>query len=217
MSWSSTTWQQSSGIYDRIIELPFIQELILGTLAIDKFKFYIEQDSIYLAQFGRTLSLIAARAHQMHHVLNYIRFAEGAIVVENALHASYFKEHDIDGNAAISPACHYYTSYLLSTSALAQVEVAMAAVLPCFWVYQQVGDFIYQQQRHENNPYKNWINTYAGEDFRELVKKAITICDEVANTCSHSQQQAMTDAFLTACRLEWLFWESAWGLEKWRL
>jgi thiaminase/transcriptional activator TenA len=215
MSWSNTAWEQSTTIYDQIIRMPFIEELIAGTLPVEKFKFYISQDSNYLEHFGRSLSLIAARANQVEHVLDYIRFAEGAIVVENALHAGYFKEYDIAEKAAISPACHYYTSFLLSTAALAQVEVAMAAVLPCFWIYKKVGDYIYQQQHQANNPYKNWIDTYAGEEFGAKVTNAINICDKVALTCSATQQQAMTDAFVTACRLEWLFWDSAWRLEKW--
>ena len=214
MKWSEVAWSQSQEVYKKIIDMPFIQGLIDGTLPLEKFRFYIEQDSNYLEYFGRALAIIAGRVPATY-MLDYIRFSEGAIVVENALHASYFEEFGISGRAPIAPACHHYTSFLLSTSGTAPVEVAMAAVLPCFWIYKKVGDYIYEKQNNINNPYQNWINTYAGEEFGALVEKAIRICDEVALNCSPAQQEEMTRAFLAASRLEWLFWDSAWRLEQW--
>ena len=96
-----------------------------------------------------------------------------------------------------------------------QVEVAMAAVLPCFWVYKKVGDHIYSNQNKGKNPYQKWIDTYAGSEFGEIVDTAIKACDEVAKQCTADQRETMRDAFLTGCRLEWMFWDSAWRLEKW--
>jgi thiaminase/transcriptional activator TenA len=214
MLWSEQAWQRTAHIYDAIINMPFIKELIAGTLPVEKFQFYISQDALYLEQFGRALSLISARAQKTEHVLQYARFAEGAIVVENALHAAYFQQYDISEAAAVSPACHHYTNFLLSTCALAPVEVAMAAVLPCFWIYRRVGDHIYAQQSGVDNPYKNWIDTYSGEAFGELVNKAIRYCDEVANPL-HAEN--MFAAYEKACQLEYMFWDSAYVLEKWKV
>ena len=215
MNWSNQTWNEATPIYEKIISLPFIQELINGTLAEEKFKFYIAQDSIYLAEFGRALSLIAARAHHTTHALAFNQFAEGAIVVEHALHAGYFRRFNLTDQVTPSPTCQLYTQFLLAKAALDQVEIAMAAVLPCFWIYKEVGDYIYKQQRPENNPYQEWINTYAGEEFANIVHKAIIICDEVAKNCTSAQKQAMTNAYLMASKLEWMFWDSAYRMEQW--
>ena len=215
MSWSKTAWNRGNSIYERITSMPFNRELAEGTLEQEKFKFYIAQDSIYLAEFGRALSLVAARAHNTEHMLDFIRFAEGAIVVERALHASYFKQFGVAEGITASPTCQLYTQYLLNQAALGQLEVAMAAVLPCFWIYKKVGDHIYQNQTKADNPYQEWIDTYAGEEFGGIVERAIKICDEVAQTCSPSQQESMTEAFVMASKLEWMFWDSAYRLEKW--
>ena len=213
--WSEIAWKKADSIYAEIIRMPFITELMEGSLAREKFKFYISQDSHYLENFGRTLSLIAARAHRKDHVLDFIRFAEGAMVVESALHAGYFDQLGIAEKPPLSPTCHHYNSFLASTAAMAQVETAIAAVLPCFWIYKEAGDHILKHQNKNGNPYQEWIDTYAGEEFGILVKKAIQICDEAAVLCTPEQQNVMTEAFLTACRLEWSFWDSAWRLEKW--
>ena len=215
MNWSTNTWNSTQIIYDEILQMPFINDLMHGNLEIEKFQFYITQDSFYLDHFGRALAMIGARAQSIEDALSFIRFGEGAIVVENALHQSFFKEFKIHDKGMIQPACHHYVHYLKSKAATDQIEVAMAAVLPCFWIYKKVGDHVYHHQTTEHNPYQKWIDTYAGDEFGKLVDKAIQICDEVAANCSLNQQALMTEAFITSTRLEWSFWDAAYNLTKW--
>ncbi len=215
MKWTDKTWTQIEPIYQKILNMPFIEELQAGTLPLEKFQFYMGQDSFYLENFARSLALIGARAQSVSHALDFIRFAEGAIVVEKALHDSYFKEFGLNQRGNIEPTTHHYINFLKSTSALDQVEVAMAAVLPCFWIYQEVGDSIYKNQLSGENPYEKWIDTYAGKEFKELVIKAKNICDSVAENCSPQQQDCMTQAFVEASKLEFMFWDSAYQLKTW--
>lgn len=215
MKWSEQAWQQSKFIYNRIINMPFNQELMQGTLPVEKFKFYIGQDAVYLGAFSRALSLIAARSYTLPQTLAFIKFAEGAVVVEKALHEAYFKQFSINGLPAISPTCQNYTQFLLTKAALDDVAVAMAAVLPCFWIYKKTGDYIYHHNTSNNNPYQAWIDTYAGEEFKQVVDEAIAICDEVAQHCSPQQQNNMWQAYIMASKLEYMFWDSAYRLEQW--
>ncbi|SEA47742.1 thiaminase II [Pedobacter hartonius] len=215
MKWTENAWKEIEGIYTSVTEMPFNQELMSGTLSLDRFRFYMQQDGVYLAEFSRALALIAARCFNHPYTLDFIRFAERAVVVERSLHEGYFRQFNVTGDAEASPTCHNYTQFLLTKASLDQVEVAMAAVLPCFWIYKKVGDHIYQYQDGKNNPYQDWIDTYAGEEFGLLVEKAIEICDDVASRCSDLQREQMTKAFVMASRLEWMFWDSAYQLEKW--
>lgn len=195
--------------------MPFITELMDGTLAIDRFQFYMMQDAHYLEHFGRALALIGARATHIDDALAFMRFAENAIVVENALHASYFQDFGVSHKGDVEPACHHYIHFLKSTAALDAVEVSMAAVLPCFWIYKEVGDYIFQHQKAGYNPYQKWIDTYAGEDFGLVVKKAIEICDRVAIATTEGTRAAMAEAFITASRLEFDFWDAAYKQRQW--
>jgi thiaminase (transcriptional activator TenA) len=136
-------------------------------------------------------------------------------VVENALHEYYFKDFNLTDKGITQPTCHHYAHFLKSTASLESVEVAVAAVLPCFWIYKEVGDYIYKNQQSTNNPYQKWIDTYAGEEFNPVVQQAITICDSLASNCTTSQQHFMTDAFITSSQLEFQFWDSAYHIRKW--
>lgn len=214
MKWSQKAWDAIQPIYKKTLELPFINELMNGTLDREKFVFYIQQDALYLSEYGRTLTGIASKLSKTDHVNTFIHFASDSIAVENSLHESFIKELGKIEDLQASPSCLLYTSYLLR-QLNGSIEVAVAAILPCFWIYKAVGDYILENQTKESNPYQNWINTYGGEEFALGVKQAIDICDELAEKCTKEQQQEMLNAFIMCAKLEYIFWDSAYKKEQW--
>jgi len=215
MTFSEKAWERITPLYNKILDMPFNRELMEGTLEIEKFKFYMAQDAYYLGEFGKTLATLGGRLSDLSHVLAFTEFAGGAIVVERALHESYFKEFGIPDQVNPSPTCLLYTNYILNQAAYSNVEVGIAAVLPCFWIYKKVGDHIYANHHHHGHRYKKWIETYAGEEFAQSVKLAINITDSLAEKASPEAQEKMLEAFEMASKLEWMFWDSAYRMEKW--
>lgn len=214
MRFTQTLWENIEDIYQAILALPFNQELMAGTLAQEKFEFYIVQDSFYLADFGRALSILGSRSASSQRMLDFWIFAQNAIVVERALHEGYIQQFNITTESERSPTCSFYTNFLLATASHRSYEEGVAGVLPCFWIYREVGNAIYAQAA-PNNPYQNWIDTYAGEEFSTAVDKAIAITDEVAQQVTPEAQARMTAAFVQSSRLEWMFWDSAYRMEQW--
>ncbi|MCH7401766.1 TenA family protein [Belliella kenyensis] len=216
MKWSDEAWARIQPIYQKILDLDFNTQLANGTLDKEKFKFYMAQDAYYLGEFGKALSAISSRMRDLDDVLAYSNFATGAIVVERALHEGYFKTLGVPDDVKPTPTCLLYTNFLLNHAAYSSVEVALAAVLPCFWIYKRVGDYIYELQQDVSiNPYKEWIDTYAGEEFASSVERAISITDKLADSSNSIQKESMHLAFERATKLEWMFWDSAFKMEKW--
>ena len=215
MKWSEHAWKEAAPVYGRILELDFVRELIAGTLSREQFLFYIRQDALYLVGFGKALAGIAAKLDNVEHSQAFLAFAGDCMAVERALHASYLGNEALPERIDPSPTCLLYTSYILKQVYDAPLEVAMAAVLPCFWVYREVGDHILAAQSKNNNPYQAWIDTYGGDEFAKAVLRAIAICDEVAASCTEARRKDMTEAFVVCTKMEWMFWDSAWKLETW--
>lgn len=218
MKWSKHAWDAISQIFAKTIAAPFICELTSGELHRDKFIFYIKQDALYLVDFGKTLAAIASKlddSAQRHMMLG---FASESIAVEQALHRNFFAQYGVDHstNTVQSPACLLYTSYILRQAA-APVEIAMASVLPCFWIYMKVGDYIKSCGTSSDNPYRAWIETYGGEEYAHSVAKAVELCDALAESCTAQRRSEMTEAFIACSRMEWMFWDSAYKLETWPL
>ena len=213
--WSKEAWTAAASIYAQIIDLPFVRGLADGSLSHERFMHYITQDSLYIGEYFRVLSHIASRLETSSHAADFVAFAADGVAVEKALHESYISLSDRK-ETAMSPACMLYTS-ILKAQSYAPVEVEAAAVLPCFWVYQRVGETIYNACTDRTSPYKAWIDTYADPAFKASTQRAIDICDELAQTASPETRAAMTDIFVLCTKMEWLFWESAWNLEKWKI
>lgn len=163
MKWSEKAWSSIGPIYGEITKLSFIKELMDGTLPQDKFAYYIQQDSLYLAEYGKVLAAIAAKLQDKDHIASFIYFSGDTMAVENELHKIYVEE--VSANVEASPTCLLYTSYLTSLIQNAPIEVICAGVLPCFWIYNEVGRYIIANQAEGENRYQDWINTYEGEEF----------------------------------------------------
>ncbi len=213
MKWSLTAWRSVEPIYNRILDLPFLRELMDGTLPKEKFYFYLNQDAFYLAEYGKLLAGIAARLNNTSHREAFLQFAMDTITIELALHEIFLKDAPKTNGLGPSPSCLLYTGYLSIQVLNYPIEKALAAVLPCFWIYQKVGDYIVEHQKKGSNPFQRWIDTYSGQDFASVVNQAISICDEVGEKSSIRSE--MTEAFIYASKMEWLFWDSAYRLEVW--
>jgi thiaminase (transcriptional activator TenA) len=215
---SREAWDRNVGVYEIIRTMPFNAELAAGTLSEARFKHYIVQDAYYLIGFGRALTLAAAKAPSAERIVQFAKSAEGAIVVERALHGSFLAQYgitaEIFARTPLSPACHHYVSYLVATAHAEPYEVALGALLPCFWIYAEVGRDIHARAAPAN-PYRAWIDTYAGEEFHDAVRRVIEAADEAAAGASPTLRARMHAAFTRATQLEWMFWDSAYRLENW--
>jgi thiaminase/transcriptional activator TenA len=218
MSFAQDAWNRSAPLYGAILDLPFNRELAAGTLARERFIFYMLQDAHYLTYFARALAVTAARAPDNDALIQFAGSAREAVVVERALHEGFFRDYGISPERAAatepSPTCAHYTHYLLALAHNAPYEVALAALLPCFWIYWEVGKHLHASAQPDN-PYQAWIDTYADEAFAAGVKKVIAISDQVASAATPAICDQMHQAFRRAAQLEWMFWDSAYRLERW--
>ena len=214
MRFTDQLWQQITPVYEAILAHTFIHELGAGTLPVASFQYYIQQDALYLTDFSRTLAQLAVKADKAADILLLTQFAENAIRVERVLHETYFSLYDIQPETAKMPACFAYTNFLLATTSVQSLAVGAAAVLPCFWIYREVGKVVYQQSTPQN-PFQAWIDTYAGDAFDDVVTQMLELTNRLADEASSYEQKKMADTFRESSRLEWYFWNDAYTLNKW--
>ncbi|MDI3378011.1 thiaminase II [Acinetobacter sp. V89_7] len=218
MSFTQLLWQKNTALYEQILNLPFNQELTTGTLAPEAFCHYVIQDAHYLLAYGRALAVAAAKAYDADDVMQFSEAAKIAIVVERSLHNDFMTAFNVSKetfeSTPLTLACHHYTSFLTATAWSESYPVVLAALLPCFWIYAEVGRAIVSQSV-PNNPYQAWIDTYAGEEFHTAVRNVIATVDKVAARCDADTLEKMHAAYTMGAKLEWLFWDSAYHQRQW--
>lgn len=230
-SFTCRVWTEAKPIKAAILDHPFIAELTRGTLDRDVFLGYLKQDALYLDVYARAMAAAAAQAPSSDDIVFWATSARDAILVERELHAGRVTDsHPV----LASPTTTGYTSYLLSLAASGCYPALAAGVLPCFWVYEFVGTRIKEQvlrraaavgdgnadagageQSLASHAYGDWIGAYGDEAFREATTAAIGIVDRLADEADVATRSRMREAFLTACRYEWMFWDAAYRQEGW--
>lgn len=218
MSFTQELADHTHSLRRQIHAMPFNRALASGTLPSEIFQGYIIQDAHYLEGFARALSLAAAKAPEPETVAQLAGSAAGAIAVERQLHAHYLGLFGIspDQFAAteISAACDHYVSFLLRMTGLGSFADGVAALLPCFWIYRDIGHEIARLATPEN-PYAAWIATYSGEAFDESVQQMLALTDRLGTRADAPARDRMHQAFARSCWHEWRFWDSAYHKQQW--
>jgi thiaminase/transcriptional activator TenA len=210
MKLAEKAWGQSLKVIEAIKAHPFNQELMGGSLALERFMYYVEQDSLYLLNFAKCLAIIAAKV-PAKHMRCFLNHSDAALVAEQEIVHQYFKKKfNFKETRALTPATLSYINYLLNVCSSEPMEVGIAAITPCFWIYREVGLFIAKQSK-KGNPYARWIATYGGESFSRSTDEIIDIFNEVAETSTDEIRDKMLDAFYKSTCLEWHFWNDAYN------
>ncbi|MFO1036015.1 MAG: TenA family protein [Geminicoccaceae bacterium] len=217
-SFTDGMWREIAPIYARILDLPFNRALAAGTLERERFVFYMVQDAHYLGAFARALAMVAAKATDPDGQIKFAKSAHDAIIVERSLHEGFFEAFGLSpaefAATSPSPTCAAYSNFLIATAAQHPYAVGVAAVLPCFQIYYEVGKHLFGIAATPN-PYQKWIDTYRDEGFGDSVRAVLAIVDRAAEAASDADRHLMREAYLTAVRYEWMFWDSAWRREAW--
>ena len=218
MSTTGALWRAIEPIYAAILAHPFLRGLTDGSLPGETFRFYAVQDALYLRDFARALSLAAAHAPREEWIIMLNEHAAGALTVERTLHESFFKEFGLSPQAVaatpLAPTNLAYTSYLLAVAHGGPFHEAVAALLPCYWIYWEVGKTL--ERAGSRDPlYTRWIGTYASEEFGAVVRAVLECTDTLAAELREEDRLAMRRHFVTTSRYEWMFWDMGWRRESW--
>ncbi len=218
MGLTADLWRSIAPIYAAILRHPFVTGLTDGSLPRPSFQFYAVQDALYLREFARALSIAAARAPRDEWIIMFNEHAAGALKVERALHEGFFKEFGLGpeevASTPLAPTNLAYTSYLLAVAHAAPFHEAVAALLPCYWIYWEVGKAL--EQRGSSDPlYARWIGTYASREFGAIVQAVLDCVDVLAAPLGPAELEAMKRHFTTTSRYEWMFWDMGFRREAW--
>jgi thiaminase (transcriptional activator TenA) len=218
MTFTKELWAAMEPIYMAILAHPFVRGLTDGSLSRESFRFYVVQDALYLREFARALSVAAARAPVDDWIIMFNEHAATALRVERALHEGFFQQFGLTPDAVaatpLAPVNQAYTSYLLAVAYGAPFHENVAAVLPCYWIYWEVGKAL-ERTGSPEPLYARWIATYAAEEFGAVVRAVLAAVDTVATRVGPAEREAMRRHAVTTARYEWMFWDMGYRRERW--
>lgn len=203
---TATLWEMTGGLWERITALPFIRQLADGTLPAEDFTFYQDQDALYLREYSRALALLSAKAPTSEQQVFWARGAAECITVESLLHGSWLGSDYV--SAGPSPVTRAYTDFLTASAGVQDYAIAAAAVLPCYWLYAEIGELL-AASNTPDHPYTAWLSMYGSADFRASVEQALSYVEAALEDAPPRVRSLAAQAYQQASAHELHFFDQA--------
>lgn len=219
VKFSDEAWAATAQIRERISRLPLLVELADGTLDPRRFVEYLTQDDFYLRSYTRALAMLAARTPVQEQNRFWVTGSADAVAAEAQMHASLLSDPRLSAlprAGRASPATLAHANMLLATVAYEPYPVGVAAVVPCFWVYADVGERLARAAADiQEHPYGAWMAAYGDPAYQASTRTAISIMDDAAGDASAEIRRAMLEVFVIETWYEEEFWAKAYEMQSW--
>jgi len=202
-AWTAAAWDAVAQTRARVDGCAFVRGLREGDLPADRFAWYLAQDAVYLGEYARVLARTSALAPDAADQAFWARSAASAVAVEAELHRSRIGS----ASPAPAPATRAYTDHLHATSVRGSYAELAAALLPCFWLYADLGERL-AAANHPGHAYRDWLTTYADPGFAASTRAAIGAVERAAAAAGPAERERMGGAFLRSMELELAFFEA---------
>ena len=221
-SMSDALRADSSGIWNALHTHPFLRELADGTLPMERFRFFIEQDDFYLEEYARCLAMGVARSRNevelAYFTNDLLAVIEAELPGNRELLARVIEmgAEDRGGGRVPAPANVAYTSYMQAVAARGGALEIMALLLPCAWSYVEIAARL-EPAAASNEVYAGWVRFFRSPEIVEMVASMRRDFDALSRdgALGARRRAELSRTFATSSRLEYGFWEMAYRLEQW--
>jgi thiaminase (transcriptional activator TenA) len=198
-------------------EHSFVAGLADGTLPEASFRQYLVQDYLFLIEFARAYALAVYKSPRLADMREAASGLAAILDVEMNLHvklcAAWGLSPDDLEQAAAAAATLAYTRYVLDTGMRGDLLALQVALAPCVVGYAEIAARLAARPGSQiaANPYRLWIDEYAGAPYQEVAAKAQAQLDHLAQLyVTPTREVELIAIFKEATRLETDFWDMGW-------
>ncbi|RDE25028.1 thiaminase II [Motiliproteus coralliicola] len=206
--------------WDHYIQHNFVKQLGQGTLDKASFQHYLQQDYLYLIHYARAFGLAVFKSANPAQMRASMPSLSALVEHELTLHIDYCKDWGLSEEDLVAlpegVATVAYTRYLIDAGLQGDLTDLYAALIPCALGYAEVGQYLTQPGNavQAGNPYANWIDMYAGEEYQQAAYASVEFFDQLLAEIPADSERArqLQGHFTTATRMEIAFWQQ--GLDR---
>ena len=205
-------------VWEACLRHPFVTGIGDGTLDMEKFRYFMLQDYLYLFDYARVFALGVVKARDPELMRVFAANVDAILGGEMKIHRAYMKRLDITEEQvfSIKPALANlsYTNYMLSVAQTGGPMEIVASILACSWSYAEIGQALAAIPGAAEHPfYGEWIRGYASEEYAATNQALIELMDSLAADAGAEQLAYLTDVFANCSRYELGFWDMAWDVQ----
>jgi thiaminase (transcriptional activator TenA) len=192
----------------------FTDAMADGTLTEAAFRHYLVQDYLFLIEFARAYALAVYKSPRLADMREAASALSAILDVEMNLHVKLcagwgLSPADLE---QAQPAAEMlaYTRYVLDTGMRGDLLALKVALAPCVIGYAEIATRLaaHPTAGAATNPYRVWIEEYAGAAYQEVAASARAHLDRLAELyVTPAREAELIAIFREATRLETDFWQ----------
>ncbi len=197
----------------------FVAGIADGSLPLDSFRHYLQQDYLFLIHFSRAYALAVYKADNLEDMRSASASVSGILDIEMNLHLKYCQEWGVsEADILAQPeasANMAYTRYVLERGMAGDILDLYTALSPCSVGYAEIGLRLINDPatKKAGNPYWSWIETYGGEEFVAGAVAQVQLLEKLySRRAAGNRIDSLCRTFCEATRLEIGFWQM--GFER---
>ena len=209
-TWSSTAFAAAESVRRALVRHPFLTDAFAGTLEKSVFAAYLCQNILYLENYARCLEQLSERLSQLPDFASDAKNLATWAQETKDLRAWTIEYAASFTGKPIRPEEIVALPELLTYEALetrhlnhSNPAFAMAALLPCFWTWDEFGRALRPTARLQGNPFKDWVAGMGSDAAAASAREAVDLTDRLSSRLSSTEQNLMTDIFAAGCWMEW--------------
>ena len=218
MTVTQRLYEAARPIWEACHAHPFVTGIGDGTLEVEKFRYFLLQDYLYLFDYARVFAWGVVKARSPELMRFFSANVDAILGGEMKIHRAYMARLGITEEQvfAVRPALPNlsYTNYMLSAAAAGGPAEIVAAILACSWSYAEIGTRLAARPGALEHPfYGEWVQGYSSEEYQETNRALVERMDALAAGCCEEEYRRLEEIFVACSRYELGFWEMAWKLE----
>ncbi len=218
MKFTDTLFKENEVLWHKYLKHPFIRGMEDGSLSLEKFKYYMIQDYIYLKEYAKVFALGISKSKTNEDIQVLSKSLSSIAWETDHVHTKYMErigitEEEIK-NTRASLSNLGYTSYMIAKALEDDVLNSYLAVLSCSWSYGFIGKMVNQRSPKlaDDNIYGEWIRAYSSAEYEEMNQELMDYIDKKCENLSEERLEELAEIFKICSEFELRFWDMAYTL-----
>lgn len=218
MKLTDQLYESAKDIWDSYYEHPFVKGIGTGFLDIDKFRFYMIQDYLYLLDYAKVFALGVVKAQDEEMMKGFANSVNSILNGEMSIHKSYMKRLGITEEEvrASKPSIDNtsYTNYMLWVSNNYGLLELAVAILSCSWSYKLIAEELSKiPGSTEHEFYGEWVKGYISKEYGEANQWILDIVNNLGKDINEKKLEQLKEIFINCSRYEYMFWDMSFNKE----
>lgn len=209
---------------EAIENTPHMQDIVNGTMPLERFRFQIKQNYNYLMEYTKCIAVGLSKCSCFDEMIDWYRILsntmEGTVIYNRDYWAKQIGLTLEEMDATImAEGKRSYTSHELARAFEGDLAAALMAIFPCNILYMHMGkDLLPKCTLPEDNMYRKWLEFYTLPEYVKKCENEIRMINEYCRNKSGKELSRLLEIFAIGCNYEILQWQNMYyKMETWPL